>query len=769
MKCCCLGLPTLLAGLLAPGLVAAQTVQSLSPAAATPGKTTEVIVTGTKLDEPVRVWTNLPAQIVVVPENVEAKDRKQIKLQVTVDATAPPQLGGLFLATAEGVTEPVTFTIDDLPSVADNGKNRTAAEAQELTLPTAVDGAADGTQADYYKFNLVPGQRLSVEVLATRLGSALDPIVQLLDPSGKPLLIADDDLSFGADGRFVYTATAAGTYAVSIRDVRFRGGANMRYRLRLGDFPLVSTPFPLGITAGQSANFEAAGPAIENVAAASAAPTPAASGRQAIAFKTNGGQSSAFAKLIAAPHAQAVEQEPNDTPEAATKITLPCGINGRFHTSKDRDQFVFDAKANTNYLFRPYARSVGSPCYVQLAIYKPDGGLLAEAPVTEADEQPLVVTFPADGTYRLVAEDLLRRGGPEFAWHVEAIPFSGFGLQLKPDKATPAKFALAKNGAISLEVQAVRLGYDGPITLSVEPADRGFVLLNNIIGEKQPATRMMIMAPAGLTAGDAIPLRIVGTAERNGEKFTIPLSTAALLRVIDPQVAYPATWRDGLLPVAVANDAPELFTITPSAPQVIYPRTAAQVGFTLVMDRKQGEFKDALTVIPESLPAGVTAAIAREGNGPQEKYNVVLKAPKEIAEAKQDIRFQCYGEMKGQGRLLTVTLPLQIVTPIVATVTPEGPIAPGQKQKVKVAITRFNPGSGEDKQPVTIKWKKLPPGVTAAGDTAIAADQVEAIVELSAAADAAVGPFDGVVVEAVTKFQGADVAIDSAPAKWEVK
>jgi hypothetical protein len=88
---------------------------------------------------------------------------------------------------------------------------------------------------------------------------------------------------------------------------------------------------------------------------------------------------------------------------------------------------------------------------------------------------------------------------------------------------------------------------------------------------------------------------------------------------------------------------------------------------------------------------------------------------------------------------------------------------------VKVSVVRFNPGSGEDKQPITIKWKKLPPGVTAPGDATIAADQTETIVELSAAADAAVGPFDGLTVEALTKFQGADVALESAPAKWEVK
>lgn len=768
MKSCRLSLLLVFVAAMSNAAAHAQSVQSLSPAAAVPGKTTEVIVQGAKLDEPLRVWTSLPMQVAVAQENVEAKGRTTVKLLVTVDAATPPQIGGLFITTAEGATEPITFTIDDIPSVADSGKNHTPAEAQELTLPAAVEGHTDGTQADHYKLNLSAGQRVSVEVLARRLGAELDPILHLIDPSGKTIIVADDDLSLGADGRFVYTATTAGMHSVSVRDVRYRGGAAMRYRMRVGDFPLVSTPHPLGITAGQSANLEAAGPNVANLAPTEIR-TTATNRTQAVAFKTNGGQTSALGTLVTEPHPQAVEQEPNDSPETATKIALPCGINGRFHASKDRDQFTFDAKAGAHYRFRPIARSVGSPCYVQLAIFKPDGGLLAEAPVTEADEQPLVVTFPADGTYRLVIEDLLRRGGPEFAWHVEAAPFSGFGLQLKPDKNTPAKFGLPKNGAVSLEVQAVRQGYDGPITLSVDPADRGFMLLNNTIGEKQPATRVILIAPPGLNAGDAIGLRIVGTAERNGEKHSEPVSTSALIRLKEPQVAYPPAWLDGLLSVAVVNDAPDLFSITPSTPLVFYPRSAAQVGFTLVMDRKQGEFKDPLTILTENLLTGVSATIAREGNGPQEKYNVVLKAPKDVAEAKQDLRFQCYGEMKGQGRLLTVNVPLQVVTPLVATIAPEGPIAPGQKQKMKVSIVRFNPGSGEDKQPVTIKWKKLPAGVTAPGDAMIPADQTEIIAELSAAADAAVGPFQGVVVEATTKFQGVDVSVDSAPVNWEVK
>lgn len=769
MSCCRLSLFGLALALLVGAQAAAQPgLQSASPQAAAPGKTTEVLLRGQKLDEPLRVWTSFPAQVQVVQENVEKKDRGEVKLQITVDAATPPQIGGLIVGNSIGISDPLFFLVDDLPSVADNGQNQALDKAQVVAVPCGIDGVVDGTRGDVYKFDVAAGQRLSVEVLAQRLNADLDPIVRLLDAQGRPLVVADDDTSTGADGRFSYTFVAAGSYFLEVRDVRYRGGPNYRYRLRLGDFPIVTTPFPLGVTAGQSAQVSVLGNNVEGIApVAFTADAASPLARQPLAVRGGGGTSSALLSIVSSSLPQTSEVEPNDTPEAATKVTLPAGIQGRFHADKDRDQYTFDAKANTSFTFRAVTRSAGSPCYLLLSVFKPDGGLLAESPVNENDEPTLAVTFPADGAYRLVVEDLLRRGGPERGYYVEAALNPGFSLSLKPDKNTPHRFALPKNGAIAIEVQAARGGYDGPITLAVEPASAGFTLVNNVIGEKQPATRLIISTPAKANVGDLLPLRIVGTAMHQGQAVRVPLNTTALLRAKWPQLSAPPAWFDGMLATAVTAEAPQLYTVSPSQPALFYPRTAAQLVFTLNLERKRPDFKEPLTVQVENLPAGVSAEVKREGDGPQEKYHITLKAPKELGEIKQDLRLVTYGNLNGQGELATTVVPLAVVTPIVTTLTPTGPITAGQKQTVKVAIARFNPGSGEDKQPVTIKWKKLPAGVTAP-ETVIAPDQTEAMVEFTAVAEAEVGPFEGLLAEAVTKFQGLDVAIDSTAAKWEV-
>ncbi|MCA9165792.1 MAG: hypothetical protein KDA62_22550, partial [Planctomycetales bacterium] len=85
--------------------------------------------------------------------------------------------------------------------------------------------------------------------------------------------------------------------------------------------------------------------------------------------------------------------------------------------------------------------------------------------------------------------------------------------------------------------------------------------------------------------------------------------------------------------------------------------------------------------------------------------------------------------------------------------------------KVKIRLTR----AGDDPQPVTLKWTKLPAGVTGDESMMIAADQSELEVELRAAAEAAAVMFEELTVEAASKFQGKDFTASSEPGKLEVK
>jgi hypothetical protein len=86
-------------------------------------------------------------------------------------------------------------------------------------------------------------------------------------------------------------------------------------------------------------------------------------------------------------------------------------------------------------------------------------------------------------------------------------------------------------------------------------------------------------------------------------------------------------------------------------------------------------------------------------------------------------------------------------------------------QKVKFTLTR----KGDDKQPVDIKFKALPAGVTAPEKTTLTAEQNEIEIDITAAADAAPVKFETLVAVATTKYAGTDITVESPAAVLEVK
>jgi len=280
---------------------------------------------------------------------------------------------------------------------------------------------------------------------------------------------------------------------------------------------------------------------------------------------------------------------------------------------------------------------------------------------------------------------------------------------------------------------------------------------------------MYVIPPAGLTPGQLANLKIIGTATIGSETVATTTSTADLVRVLRPQLSYPPTWLDGLIPTAVANDVAQFYTATLDRPAVVVARSAPQAEFNVKLERKDANFKDPLTILLPQAPAGFTFEVKRNGNGPQETYQVIVKAPAGMADGTHTVKVLSYGELAGQGFVaLSADLPIQIVTPLTVTLSPGGGLVFGNKQKIKVTVARTAVGGAVDKQPVVVKWKKLPPGVTGPAEVTIPADQDSAVVDLVAAADAAAGAFADLTVTATTKFQGQDVTIDSAPLGGEI-
>ncbi len=642
--------------LFAQQAIAQPSVSHVLPSAVQPGQTIEVTLHGAKLNDPLQVWTSFPAKVEVVPGPADAKDQKSRVCKVTVDATVPVGIGGLVVGSPTGVSDCQLVIVDDLPSVADNAKNHSIEQAQVVAVPSAIDGTSDGTNFDFYKFAGKKDQRLSLEVVGARVGSNFDSVVRLLQADGSELMLADDDESTGADARLSLVLPADGDYIIELHDNQYRGGG--RYRMRVGDFPLVSVPYPLGGRLGSTARFQFAGPANGDVTpVVLRIPDEVQSGRVSVGAKYAAGKSSALATLIASPLPESLEAEPDDSPKASTPVTIPAAVNGHFDADGDKDYYTFAAMKDQSLSFRAVSRSLGSPSLLYMRLFDGSDKQLAETKVNDTAEWTLTHKFPADGLYHLMVEDLLQRGSPEHAYRVEIEPTPGFSLAVKNDKNTRLQFnAPVNNGALALVVQCNRSGYDGVVDLAFENNPLGLRMLNPAIPAKAKEHRLLIAIPANATAGSLAPIRIVGSAKVNNRPQQAIVETIATLRAKRPQLTFPPQWMNGLTSIVVGNKLDPFFAVKPAAATAAFDKAAGTAPLALTLERPNKEFKDAITVMVEDLPTGFTSAVKAD----KDTYNVTVTGPKDAAVGVHKFKIVSYGEFKGQGLLATNEVSLEI-------------------------------------------------------------------------------------------------------------
>jgi hypothetical protein len=465
-------------------------INGTSPQAVAPGKVIPLKVRGGNLVGAAQIWSSFPATGVLdpaVPDNGKAAG--EVTFALTVPPEAPVGVHGLRVANATGISNMWLVMVDDLPSVAQVKPNGLVTQAQVLTVPVGVDGSVDSLTRNFYKFTAATGQTLSFEVVARRLGSPLDPMLRILDLQGRELAYSDDAAGLGGDSRLTHTFKDAGDYVVEVRDIRFQGGGNFYYRLRIGDFPCVTTPYPLGVKKGGPAQVAFAGSRLDGALPVTVnIPNENAANWVNVGVKLPNGVASGFGSVSVGSGDEALEVEPNDQPAMATRVNLGASLNGRFDKPGDVDRFVFTAKAGQRFLFSGITRQQGSPSDLYLKILKADGGQVVAGDDNGAAEGTLDFNAPADGDFTLVVEELVKRGGPDYAYRIAVTPFqAGFDLSVSTDTLN-----VPLQGVSLVTVTSVRRGYDGPIELSLAEGPANVTSTGAVIGVGQNSARFIL-------------------------------------------------------------------------------------------------------------------------------------------------------------------------------------------------------------------------------------------------------------------------------------
>lgn len=529
------------------------TLNRISPSAVAPDSTTTVTFFGERLEGAVELWTSFPAKITPKPADIAGDPGAgKLALQISVPGDTKVGIGAVQLATTNGISDVHLFMIDDLPTVAGSATNKTPATAQELKPPVAVEGNCDETSLDYYVFQAKKGQRLSVEVVANRLGSLLDPVVRLLDASGRELVYCDDDPAVGSDARFSFIAPATARYIVELRDIGYQGGSKYCYRLRVGNFPLAGATFPLGAQRGARTKVAFIGRAVEGLRPVEVR-VPEHASRVSLNARFRRGQGCGFGALVAGQLPEVMEVEPNDTPETATKLSVPSVANGRFARMKDRDWYEFPATGGQRLIFSGRTRSLGSPCDLFMRLFDSHGRQIADADISGANEGTLTNKFSETGTYRLLVEELNHQGGLDLPYRIEVQPFHpGFALSVETNRVEATG-----NGSFEIKVDAARSEYEGPITLSLAGLGDDFVLENNVIAEKKNETTLKVNVPARVQPGQRFHFTIAGKARVDGSDFEATAGTMQALKKLFPLLRYPPSEQDGLIALGIKASPPK--------------------------------------------------------------------------------------------------------------------------------------------------------------------------------------------------------------------
>jgi hypothetical protein len=634
------------------GAASAQTsypmITHVSPVAVQRGKTTTVVVSGQMNFAGCykALFQGDGVRARFVPQKKEPALVRAVTLEVTVEADAACGVREFRLASKLGLSSVGQLVVCDEPVVEEKGDNNTREKANPVPVPSVVCGRIEVAEdVDFFSFDAKAGQTFTFEVTCARIQDRIhdlqkhaDPIITLFDDAGRELA-ANDDFYF-ADPLLTYTFKSDGKYYVQVRDSKYDGDPRWVYALLVTDRPYASHVYPMAAKAGQKVTLRPVGSAA--LAAAKVETTaPKAEGLHEVVLDTGKGKTNPVPLYVS--HLEQVEEvEPNDTIDKATRIRVPCGINGRLEKARDLDHFVFAAKKGQAIRFEVKARRFGtqfrSSLDSVLDVLTTKGAVLASNDDSNGKDSLIVFTPPADGDYVLRVRDLNSKGGPTFIYHVEAdFARPDFSLKCDGDKAM-----IGPGSRTAWFVQLTRTGgFTGPVKIEVKGLPKG-VSVNPLTIQEGQAQGLLVLSAASDAPLDAANVTLTGTATLliNGKEEVATRPVAPM-----QEIYFPGGGR-GVIGVnlhSVAVTGPSDILAVKVKPERVTLKPGGEVKLEVTIERRKDYDKavsiDVLLrhlgqVFGNTLPKGVTIVENKSKTllGTGNVGHVVLRAAPDAAE-----------------------------------------------------------------------------------------------------------------------------------------
>jgi len=636
---------------------------SVFPPGAASGTQVEVTITGVSLAGVDRLLFSHPG-ITAVRKTAEPgpfdKGPQPVPNQfvVSINANVPVGLYEARVIGKYGMSNPRAFSVSKSTEATETEPNNTVEDATEVPLGSVINGRIGAaTDIDCFRFTAAAGQRVLADCRARRIDSLLDATVVLYDALGREL---DNSRNLNRDDALIdFVAPVNGEYFLKVYHTRYLGGADHFYRVALGTFPYIDFVFPpagiagsqgqytvfgRNLPGGQDAGVAVNGRALQKVTATIPLPNGAAAqslafdslveaagtsidGRQYRISSPQGVSNPALIGIATAP--VVVEQEPNNRPEQAQKVKLPCEVVGQFYPARDVDWVTFDAKKGDAYTVEVISQRLGLPTNPNLVIQQVTKNENGEEQVkqlqrgedsndgyggvqfnTISDDPVIRFVAPADGTYRVLIRDTVSslRSDPRNVYRLAIRNAPDFRLVAVPQ--TPGRaLLLRKGGRAAIRVIAFqRDNFQGDISVSVTGLPAGVTASSCVIGPTQRSAQIVLTASETAAPAGAL-IQVVGTSKLGNADITRPARYGSGLRVAaraNNQPLFPAGVRLARgLAVSVSDTELAPFSLQAGEGKVYEVSRAGVITIPYTMARR-GNFKANVDYTPIDFPANVT-------------------------------------------------------------------------------------------------------------------------------------------------------------------
>jgi hypothetical protein len=310
--------------------------------------------------------------------------RNQVTVELDVDPDAAIGPVTFRVETPLGTSPEGTLLVEPYYGEStDKEPNDSIDNAVEVYLPAILTGAISRPgDADHFKLTLKSAATLVFDNGGAMAGSTLQPLVAILDAEGNVIK------EYGADGGrdtalFTHKFDKPGAYYVRVTDFEKSGRASHTYRIKAGEFAVVSSAFPLGVQRGKQAEIELQGAHL----GASKVTVKGAGSKEdpnAVLLRPEGADGAAFNRVKLA-----IGEEPEVRRAAdGQTLTVPVTVNGSLNDGAAEHRFRFSARKGQQLVLDVNARRLGSDLDSFVEVLDAKGQAIEQMVV-----RPVVETF----------------------------------------------------------------------------------------------------------------------------------------------------------------------------------------------------------------------------------------------------------------------------------------------------------------------------------------------------------------------------------------